>query len=82
MKYVELTETILKMLVNDVDALSIKEYETVEEDTIKIEILVSESDLGRVIGKNGKTINSIRNIVRTASIINDNKKIEINVSSY
>lgn len=82
MDYVVLTDTIIKMIVEDVEAVSVREYESTEEDVIHLEVLVAESDLGRVIGKGGKTIGSIRNIVYAASILNDNKKIKIDVDSY
>ena len=38
--------------------------------------------MGKVIGKNGKTINSIRTIVQASSSLEDNKKVKINVDAY
>ena len=38
--------------------------------------------MGKVIGKNGKIINSIRTIVQASSSLEDNKKVKINVDSY
>ena len=63
MDYVVLTDTIVKMIVKDTEAVSVKEYESTEENLIHLEILVSKEDLGRIIGKGGQTIKSIRNIV-------------------
>ena len=74
MDLVKLTETIIKKLVTDPESVSVKEFETDEENTIQIEVLISEEDKGRVIGKNGKTINSIRTIVQASSSLNDNKR--------
>lgn len=82
MDLVSLTETIIKKLVSDPDSLSVKEFETDEENTIQIEVLISNDDMGRVIGKNGKTINSIRTIVQAASSLEDNKHVKINIDSY
>ena len=62
--------------------VSVKTFETTNEDLIQLEIVVSEDDLGRVIGKDGKTINSIRNIVQASSTLNGGKKVKINVDSY
>ena len=59
-----LTKTIVEMIALDKEAISVKTFETTNEDLIQLEIVVSEDDLGRVIGKDGKTINSIRNIVQ------------------
>ncbi len=83
MDLVALTETIIKKLVTDPDSVSVKEFETEEENTIQIEVLISADDMGRVIGKGGKTINSIRTIVQAASsLTEENKKVRINVESY
>ena len=82
MDLVVLTETIIKKIVTDPESVSIKEFETDEENTIQIEVLVSSDDIGKVIGKNGKIINSIRTIVGAASSLEDNKKVRINIDSY
>ena len=83
MDLVALTETIIKKLVADPESVSVKEFETDEENTIQIEVLISADDMGRVIGKNGKTINSIRTIVQaSSSLTEENKKVRINVDSY
>lgn len=82
MDLVKLTETIIKKLVTDPESVSVKEFETEEENTIQIEVLISADDMGKVIGKNGKIINSIRTIVQASSSLGDNKKVKINVDSY
>lgn len=82
MNLVNLTETIIKKIVTDPESVSIKEFETDEENVIQIEVLVSNEDIGKVIGKNGKIINSIRTIVQASSSLEDNKKVKINVDSY
>lgn len=82
MDLVKLTESIIKKLVADPDSVSVKEFTTDEENAIQIEALVSEDDMGKVIGRNGKIINSIRTIVQASSSIYDNKKVKINVDSY
>ncbi|MBQ2872530.1 MAG: KH domain-containing protein [Bacilli bacterium] len=82
MNLVTLTETIIKKIVTDPESVSVKEFETEEENTIQIEVLISSDDMGKVIGKNGKIINSIRTIVQASSSLEDNKKVKINVDSY
>ena len=82
MDLVALTEAIIKKIVTDPESVSVKEFETDEENTIQIEVLVSSDDMGKVIGKNGKIINSIRTIVAAASSLEDNKKVRINIDSY
>lgn len=82
MDLVKLTETIIKNIVIDPESVSVKEFETEEENTIQIEVLISSDDMGKVIGKNGKIIDSIRTLVQAASSIEENKRVRINVSSY
>ena len=83
MDLVNLTETIIKKLVSDPDNVSVKEFETDEENAIQIEVLISADDMGRVIGKNGKVINSIRTVVQASSSLSEeNKRVRINVDSY
>lgn len=82
MDLVVLTETIIKKIVSDDEAVSVKEFDSTEEDTVQIEVVVSESDLGKVIGRNGRTINSIRTIVQASASLNGGRKVRINVDSY
>ena len=82
MDLVTLTETIVKKIVSDPESVSVKEFETEEEDTVLIEVMISNDDLGKVIGKDGRIINAIRTLVQASSYINDNKKVKINVDSY
>lgn len=79
---VSLTELIVKNLVNNQDSVSVKEFESDEENTLLIEVMVSEGDVAKVIGHGGKTINAIRTIVQAASFEEDNKLVKINVDSY
>lgn len=82
MDLVVLTDTIIKKIVNDSDSVSVKEFESTEDNLVQIEVIVSSDDLGRVIGKNGRTINSIRTIVQASGTLNGNKRVRINVDSY
>lgn len=82
MDLVLLTKSIIEMIVLDKEAVSVREFDTTEEDLIHLEVLVASDDLGRVIGRNGKTINSIRNIVQVSSTLNIGKKVKLEVESY
>lgn len=52
-----------------------------EDDVVAIQIMVNEEDLGRVIGKKGRVINSIRTIAFTYAS-RFGKKIEVSVDSF
>lgn len=81
MDLVGLTSNLIKSLVKDPDSVSVKEFET-EDDSVLIEVLVSEDEIGAVIGKGGKIANSIRTIVQASSYLNGNKKVKINIDSF
>lgn len=82
MSLVELTEFLVKTLVTNKENVSVKEFDTDEENTILIQVLVDSTDIGRVIGKGGKLANSIRTLVQASSYIKDNKKVKINIDSF
>ena len=58
----EFVEFIVKQLVDKPDKVVVEETKT-DENTIKFNIKVDKSDIGKVIGKHGKNINAIRTLV-------------------
>ena len=64
------------------EEVALKWLRTDEENTILIQVLVDESDMGRVIGKGGKLANAIRTLVQASSYTKDNKKVRINIDSF
>ena len=79
---ISLTELLVKGLVSDSDSVSVKEFDSDDENTLLIEVMVSKDDVAKVIGHSGKTINAIRTILQAASFGEDNKLVKINVDSY
>lgn len=82
MELVTLTESIIKSLVEDTDAVSVKEFPTEEENVILIQVIVSEKDMGRVIGKSGRTANAIRTLVQASSSLKENKYVKIDIDKF
>lgn len=62
---VELVTFIVENLVSEPDKLVIGAQE--EDGTLNIEIRCAPDDAGRVIGRGGRIINSIRTLARAAS---------------
>ena len=58
-------EYVVKALVDNPDEVSVNEVEG--EQTSVIELRVAKGDLGKIIGKHGKTAQSIRTILSAAS---------------
>ncbi len=72
----ELVVFLAKQLVNNPDAVEVKET---QGDTASVlELHVAKEDLGRVIGKQGRTAKSIRTILNAvASRVNRKVVLEI-----
>lgn len=64
----QLIEYIVSNIVNHPESVSVTEEATDSKDTTKYLIQVDPEDVGRVIGKQGKVIKAIRQIVRIAAI--------------
>ena len=81
MDLVALTEFLVKSVAKQPDMVSVKEFENTDEGIV-IQVLVSEEDIGVVIGRHGKNANAIRTIVQASSYANNQKRVRINIDSY
>lgn len=81
MNLVELTEFLIKNIVSDPDMVSVKQIAE-DEEYITIEVLVDNSVIGSVIGKQGSIANAVRTVVQAASYANNMKKVRINIDSF
>lgn len=79
MRLAEFTEFLVKSVVKDPESVSVKGFET--EEGIVIEVLVSEDDMGAVIGRGGTIATSIRTLVRASAYISNEPKVKINIDS-
>jgi len=62
----ELVEYIIKALVDNPDKVHVEEI--AGEKSVIFELRVGEGDLGKVIGKEGRTAKAIRSIVTAAAM--------------
>ena len=77
----KLIEDIILSLVEDKEMVKVKEFPSDNEKEMLFEVVISDSDMPKVIGKNGKVINSVRTIAQASSYLKDNKQIKINIDS-
>ncbi|MGE4320870.1 MAG: KH domain-containing protein [Acholeplasmataceae bacterium] len=70
---------IVPLVVNPDDVL-VKVLSS-DEDSINIQLLVNEADLGRVIGKGGKIASAMRTIVY-AGASREHKHVHIDIDSF
>ncbi len=69
----ELLEVIAKSLVDNPDKVVVEEK--TDEIGIVLELNVDESDIGKVIGKQGRIAKAIRSVVKAAAIREDKKVV-------
>jgi predicted RNA-binding protein YlqC (UPF0109 family) len=60
-----LVEHLAKNLVDDPDAVSVEAIE--DEKTTRLRLKVADSDLGRVIGKEGRNARAMRTVLHAAA---------------
>ncbi len=69
----ELVEVIAKALVDHPEEVVVTERE--DGNTLVLEVKVAESDMGKVIGKQGRIAKAIRSVVKAAATKEDKKVI-------
>ena len=62
----EVLEIIAKSLVDYPEQVDVKEINN-EDQTVTLELRVAESDMGKVIGKQGRIAKAIRTVVKAAA---------------
>ncbi len=67
----ELVEILAKSLVENPDQVEVTQHEG--ERSVVIEVRVAPSDMGKVIGKQGRIAKAIRTVVKAASVREDRR---------
>ena len=62
----ELLEYLAKGLVDSPEAVAVESFEE-DDGTVVLELHVADDDVGKVIGRSGRTINALRTVVRASS---------------
>ena len=73
----EVLEIIAKSLVDYPEQVDVKEIEN-EDQTTTLELRVADSDMGKVIGKQGRIAKAIRTVVKAAAS-RENKKVAVEI---
>ena len=73
----EVLEIIAKSLVDYPEQVDVKEI-NIEDQTVTLELRVAESDMGKVIGKQGRIAKAIRTVIKSAGS-RENKKVVVDI---
>ena len=63
----DLIEFLARALVDSPDKVSVESFEE-DDGTVVYELRVAEDDVGKVIGRSGRTVNALRAVVRAAAM--------------
>lgn len=72
----DLLEVIAKSLVDNPDEVTVNEVEG--EQSIILELRVSQEDMGKVIGKQGRIAKAIRTVIKAAAS-KENKRVSVEI---
>ena len=67
----ELVELLVRSLVDEPDAVDVREVQS--DGGVLIELRVAPDDVGKVIGRQGRTIKAMRTLVHAAAIKTDRR---------
>ncbi len=81
MEITEFATYLVKNIVKNPDLVKVSAFTQDDEETI-LEILVSNEDMGAVIGKSGKNAKALRTIILAHAYLNHIKKLRINIDSF
>ena len=62
----ETVELIVKALVDDVEAVDVREID--RNGTTLVEVRVAPDDMGKIIGKQGRTVRALRSLAHAVSL--------------
>ena len=77
----EFTEYLVKSIVTEPDMVKVSEFGG-EDESVILEVIVTEKDRGVVIGKSGATAKAIRTLVQAHAYILGLKQVKINIDSF
>ena len=72
----DVLEIIAKSLVDYPDQVSVTEIDN--DGSVTLQLRVSENDMGKVIGKQGRIAKAIRTVVKAAAN-RENKKVSVDI---
>jgi len=72
----DLVELLVRALVDQPDMVSV--HEVADGDVLTVELRVAPDDVGKVIGKQGRTIKALRTLLHAASI-KSQKRVQLEI---
>lgn len=80
MEITEFATYLIQNIVKNPDLVRVRSFQ--DEDATILEILVSNDDMGAVIGKDGKNAKALRTIILAYAYVNHIKNVKVNIDSF
>ena len=81
MNITEFATYLIKNIVKNPDLVKVSAF-TGDDDATILEILVSNEDMGAIIGKSGRTAKALRTVILAHAYLNHIKNVKINIDSF
>ena len=73
----ELLVYLARQLVDEPDQVEVEAFEE-DDGTLVLELSVADDDYGKVIGRGGRTAQSLRTIIKAAAV-KDNRRVLVDI---
>ena len=81
MNITEFATYLIKNIVKNPELVKVSAF-TGDDDATILEILVSNEDMGAIIGKSGRTAKALRTIILAHAYLNHIKNVKVNIDSF
>ena len=73
----DLVQFLARALVDEPDAVTVESFEE-DDGTVVYEVTVAEDDVGKIIGRSGRTVNALRAVARAAAV-RDGRRVLVDI---
>ncbi|HKP91299.1 MAG TPA: KH domain-containing protein [Thermoleophilaceae bacterium] len=73
----DLIQFLARALVDDPGSVTVESFEE-DDGTVVYEVTVAEDDVGKLIGRSGRTVNALRTVVRAAAV-RDGRRVLVDI---
>lgn len=73
----EILATLVRALVERPEQVAVERFDE-QDGSVLLELSVAQEDLGRIIGKGGRTANALRAVVRAAAV-RDERRVLVDI---
>ena len=81
MDIVSYAEVLVKSICKEADLIKVSQYAS-DEEGILVDIMIPESSMGSVIGKDGRNAKAIRTLLNAYAYLHNLGQIKVNIDAF